>query len=239
MDVYNFNFKVVHSTKSTLDGYNVSEVWKREELQRLNLQTIYPDYKWPKLSQSLYKDYEALINKPVTIQDMKWSCDGTSIITISNDTGIRQYLIPEDDNDGLVTEGDDTGINLLTPFVRKFKNKSIVCSEIHPLNSLYDNDYNFVLLSSREMPIQMYNLNLQNEEEGDDDDGLVKKRHSNVRYSYDTMNPINERYELPFCIKVYLHQRNNIYTGGANNKIKLYDMNRSSPIYQYSIGKKT
>lgn len=241
MDAHNFNFKVIHSTKATLYGCDVSEIWRREEIQRMNLQTMYPHYKWPRLAQSLYKCHEDLINKPVTIQDMKWSCDGTSIVTISNDTGIRQYLIPEADDENSMITGDGSNISLLTPFVRKFKNKSIVCSEIHPSNSLYDNDYNFVLLSSRDMPIQMYDLSVQNDDEEEEEHRKVNwlcKRQSNIRYSYDTINPLNEKFESPFSIKIYPYQYNKFYTGGVNNKIKIYDFNRNSPIGEYSVGKR-
>lgn len=238
MNVYNFNFKVIHSTKSTLYGYNVSEVWRREEVQRVNLQTTYPDYKWPKLAQSLYRDHEDLINKPVAIQDMKWSHDGTSIITISNDTGIRQYLIPEENTDDSIGNENRPDPSLLTPFTRGFKNKSIVCSEIHPLNSMYDRDYNFVLLGSRDMPIQMYDLNIQEEEEEYENITLLSKRHSNVRYSYNIVNPMNEKFESPFSIKIYPHQYDRFYTGGVNNIIKIYDFNRSLPICEYSVSRR-
>lgn len=214
------NLKVSHSTQATFQQNDVSKVWNREDMQWKAMQDKFPDYKFPHLEHSQFSECNDGVNKPVVIQDMKWSCDGTSITTISNDTGIRQYLIPEetDDKNGF-NEGEHG--TLLTPFIRKYKNRSIVCSEIHPLNSMYDEKYNFTLLSSRDMPIQMYNLSSEN------------AGSSNVRYTYDIMNPLNEKFEVPYSIKIFPNQNDIFYTGASGNKIKIYDMNRSSPINEY------
>lgn len=211
---------VSHSTQSTFQHNDVGKVWNLEDVQWKTTQDKFPDYKFPQLEHSQYTGCNEEVNKPVVIQDMKWSCDGTSITTVSNDTGIRQYLIPEESDD--ISDCDDSKDNmLLTPFIRKFKNRSIVSSEIHPLNSMYDEKYNFALLSSRDIPIQMYNLSSEN------------NGASNVRYTYNIVNSLNETFEVPYSIKILPSQNDIFYTGGSGNKIKIYDMTRSSPVSEY------
>lgn len=224
------SFKVSYTTGSTFHESKIGNIWSKEYLQWEQVQSRYSDYKFPRLDESLYKETPEDVNKPIVIQDMKWSCDGTSIVSVSNDTGIRQYLIPEQDDSLESQEEEDEetekDIRLLTPFMRKFKNKSIVCSEIHPLNTMYDENYNFILLSSRDMPIQMYNISSDNE------------RTSSVRFSYEITNLENEKYEHPYCMKVFPGQYDQFYTGGDGNKIKIYDMNYNEPIGEYRARKR-
>ncbi|CAL9733061.1 protein Swt21p [Monosporozyma unispora] len=215
------SLRVSHSTLSTFQQVDVDEVWKQEDSQWRSVQDKFPDYQFPKLEHSLYEKCKEVINKPVVIQDIKWSRDGTSITTVSNDTGIRQYLIPEENTQENIVNDVTTGSKLLTPFIRKFKNRSIVCSETHPLNSMYDEKYNFVLLSSRDMPIQMYDLSPQ------------ETGSSSIRFSYEIMNPLNEKLEVPYSIKIFPNQNETFYTGGNGNKIKVYDMSRSFCVNEY------
>lgn len=225
--------KVCHSTEDTFYGSDVGQVWSREERLWQIMQNKSPEYPFPHLEQSIYTQannnkVDKSINKPVFIQDMKWSHDGTSISSVSNDSGIRQYLIPEEGQS--TADEEEDGAQSLTPFIRKFKNRSIVCSEIHPLNSMYDDIYNYVLLASKNVPIQMYSLSAQFDSKEEDS-------YSNVRHTYKIMNDMNEKFEIPYSMKIFENRPDMFFSGGLRNKIKMYDVNRTDPLSTYNIGK--
>ncbi|CCK70789.1 Swt21p KNAG_0F01210 [Huiozyma naganishii CBS 8797] len=204
------SIKVVFSTNDTFDGRDLSRIWQRENAKHKALVLTQPDYQFPKLQYSSYADDK--LEKPVVIQDLKWSNDGTSIVSVSNDSGVRQYLVPEATSDCTPE---------LVPFTRVFKNRSIVSSCISPRYSLYNENTsgNFVLLGSRDIPIQLYGLSAGSEEQ--------------VNFSYSTLDQLNENYNVPYSLHIFPRAADDrFYMGSTRNRVSVYDMNRDKPLLE-------
>ncbi|CCF56193.1 hypothetical protein KAFR_0A07590 [Kazachstania africana CBS 2517] len=197
--------KLLNDTSSIFHGSNAKDVWLKEDAIWRNLTDSTGDYTFPPLSQYKYVD-SVEVGKAVICQDMFWSYDGSSIATIHNDTGIRQYLIPEHE-----------GVDLI-PYTRFFKNRSIVSSDIHPGYSLYNDDmgFNNVLLGSRDLPIQLYSLDPNDTE-------------NVVVFHYNVMNQENERFEVPYSLRFI--DKSTFVMGSDRNRINLYDTNRSECLW--------
>lgn len=204
------------NTKDVFHGCDVPGVWEKEESKWKALvnSTQYP---FPKLSVSPFQNDRdtTLINlkQPVICQDIQWSADGTSFITFHDDYGIREYLVPE---------GED---KCLVPFKRFFKTQSIINAKVHPKYSPYSEELNFnvMIVSSKDLPIQLYSL------------AHSETRHYSL-FSYDTMNPENERYETTYAID-FLNDTEFV-AGSVKNKIAVYDLNRKLPVWTSQFTKK-
>ncbi|CCC71066.1 hypothetical protein NCAS_0G01790 [Naumovozyma castellii] len=204
--------RIICSTGAVFDNNDLKTVWELED--SIWAQTTHGvSYTFPELGQSIYKDDEKELQKTIICQDLIWSKDGTSLVTIHNDYGIRQYLIPEEEETE-AWENDD--VKQLIPFTRFFKNQSMVSSKVHPYYSLYNDDpkHNTVLLASRDVPLQLYS---------------VDNSHQGPICNYETMDSNTERYETAYSID-YMTEKE-FLVGFMKNRINLYNVNRRNPVW--------
>lgn len=205
----------VYETSTTFCGRDVLKVWKTERA-KWSKQAEASSYDYPILEDSRYESTALPSSKecidlqsPVICLDLKWSLDGTSLVAVFNDFGVRQYLLPEDRGSELI------------PFKRFFRSQSIVSSCVHPEYSLFnDSDVcNVMLVSSRDLPIQLFSLSAH------------AKQHSPL-FNYSVMNSENERYETIYAMS--FSNNSSFLAGTARNKILAYDLNRKVPVWSSS-----
>lgn len=79
-----------------------------------------------------------------------WTGDGSSIVTVNEDHAIRLFIVPPD----LI---DNTEVNLLKPYTRRFNPSPILSSGAYPNFSLQDPATCGVIISSRDTPVKLYN----------------------------------------------------------------------------------
>ncbi|CCE63718.1 hypothetical protein TPHA_0F02370 [Tetrapisispora phaffii CBS 4417] len=200
------------STKTIFEGSNLVTTWNKEKEIWRNT-TRSSNYKYPELSDpKLDTEKASKLRKPNICQDLYWAADGTSIVAVNSDYGIRQYLIPENSSDQHFNQQ-------MVPFTRFFRFSSTVSSAVNPKYSLFNNtDTNIILLSSKDLPLQAYSLN-------DELDSTSTK----PLLSYNVTNDKNEKYETAYSIK-FISQKQ-FLTGSIKNKISLYDASYKEPIW--------
>lgn len=144
-------------------------------------------------------------NMPVLCQGISWAHDGTSIVALHDDFGIRQYLMPQDKG------------SHLSPFQRIFKSQSIISHSVHPRHSLFamESGCKSILVSSNDMPLQMYSLDPE------------KEYKSVMRFN--SICTENERYLIAYAID--FHSDNHFLAGSTRNNVSLYDVSRRDPIW--------
>ncbi|CEP64639.1 Swt21p LALA0_S12e03510g [Lachancea lanzarotensis] len=211
---------IVNDTRDTFHGRDVFQAWKKEEFW-WNRTTCNQGYEFPALERSKYeketekKNLNTHISQedPTICLDLNWSPDGTSVVAIFNDYGIRQYLIPEEPGAALV------------PFKRFFRGQSIVASCVHPYYSMFGGNegVNVILVSSKDLPIQLFSLSPHVTEH-------------NPLFSYSVVNPDNESYEKMFALSFFL--KSGFLAGASRNKVSAYDLNRKIPLWTASISSK-
>ncbi|QLL32559.1 hypothetical protein HG536_0D00810 [Torulaspora globosa] len=213
MSCAEWKLRVIADTVDTFHGWSVRDSWRREDenWSKMVNQDGNHSYSFPKLGQSVYLDDKSKsLEKPVICQDIYWAQDGTSVVTVHDDYGIRQYLVPEC---GTNEEKRD-----LIPFTRVFKNQSIVASRAHPRYSLFNGSerFNIILLSQRGVPLQLYPLSLEASSFG------------SMR-SFDVTNPVNGRFQVAHAID--FDCGNNFLAGFDRNRVSVYDINRCDPVW--------
>ncbi|SCU87800.1 LADA_0E06238g1_1 [Lachancea dasiensis] len=204
---------MVCDTRDTFYGRNVFETWKKEQRWWIH-ETSQLDYQFPELEPSRFEEGLQCgtvtngINcaEPTICLNLCWSRDGTSLVAVFNDYGVRQYLVPEISGSPLI------------PFKRFFRPQSIVESCVHPLYSIFDGDkgVNVMLSSSKELPLQLFSLSPHASE------------HAPL-YSYSVANVENERFETMYSLS--FHQESAFLAGSSRNKIFAYDLNRKHPVW--------
>ncbi|KTB10176.1 Protein SWT21 [Nakaseomyces glabratus] len=131
MTSVSYNLSPYCSTGTTFRKQPLYRIWETESSTSADLSQKL-NYMFPKLglseSQTSLKDKD--VTKDVVCQDIHWSVDATSLVTINSDYGIRQYLIPD-------PKSDQT---LLNPYSRIFAHESVLSSDISPRYSLYEDD---------------------------------------------------------------------------------------------------
>lgn len=194
--------KVGIGTRNVFDGWNVQKIWQKEnetwvdEHQRsgMNLQNpaFVRDQNW---------------ERPVICQNIFWSKDGSSIVTISDDYGIRQYMTCFEDN-----------TDQLIPLTRMFKNRSIVTGQVHPLYSLYNDtgNFNVLLTACKDLPLQMYSLQ--------DTEGPCLNH-------YNVSNNESGTWETPHAIN--WTDENEFLIGSVKNRVSLFNCHRRSPVWTF------
>ncbi|CAI1675158.1 hypothetical protein SEUBUCD646_0N01410 [Saccharomyces eubayanus] len=210
-------------TGEVFEADRIREVWEREDKEWLQkTKNDASGYAYPALGKSPYigETSDGRMEKKVLCQDIFWSCDGTSLVSVHNDFGIRQYLIPEE-KDG---DNKNKELLLLLPFSRFFKNQSIVSCAVHPLYSLYDEPSGGVAtdkiaIGSKNFPLQLYSVM----------DGQCVA-------TFDTTNEMNGEYETAYSVKTDTEAH--IYTGSHRNKVAIYDMNRREAVWMHRSSKK-
>lgn len=215
--------EVYSSTGNIFYGWNVRNSWKREDQawQEMERGTSNSSYRFPELGQSVYLDDSTkVLNQPVICRNLFWSNDGTSFVTVHDDYGIRQYLVPEYQQHAGVD-------SKLLPFTRYFKNQSIVASQVHPKYSLYNDSANFnmILLASRGVPLQLYPLSV-------DADTKVAR----PLQSFDVTDINNDSFQVPYAIDFLDDQ--NFFVGSVRNRVSLYDITRKEPVWTIQSTKK-
>ncbi|KAG0669205.1 Swt21p [Maudiozyma exigua] len=146
--------------------------------------------------------------KPIICQDLYWSSDGNSIVSISDNHVVTRYVIEQDKN----------GNSMLTLTDKLSRSGSIISSALIPNDNMCG-----ILIGSKQLPIQLYSL--------DSDDTKVNNAANKPVpvYSYDTMNPQNEVYETPYSMSY--ESPNNFFVGSIRNSVSLFDINRREPIW--------
>lgn len=220
MSCAEWKLRVMADTMDTFYGRNVRQAWRREDVSwsKMVNEEANRSYSFPKLGQSVYReDKSKNLEKPVICQDIYWAVDGTSFVTVHDDYGIRQYLMPEC--------GTDEGKRNLIPFTRVFKNQSIVASRVHPRYSLFNGSesFNVILLSQRDVPLQLCPLSVESSSFG------------SMR-SFDVTNPANGRLQVAHAID--FDCENNFLAGFDRNRVSVYDINRSDPVWTAQSSKK-
>ncbi|SCU96537.1 LAME_0F16578g1_1 [Lachancea meyersii CBS 8951] len=208
---------VVYDTRDVFHGRNVFGTWKKEHFW-WDRTTSNQDYEFPPLERSKYENQAniAALNSHIDFESsticlgLTWSLDGTSLVAVFNDYGIRQYLLPEEPG------------TMLVPFKRFFRSQSIVESCVHPLYSMFGGNegINVMLISSKELPIQLVSLSPQVSE------------HTPL-FSYSVLNEENEKYETIFALSFY--RESQFLAGASRNKVLAYDLNRKCPLWSSSI----
>ncbi|CAR21663.1 Swt21p [Lachancea thermotolerans CBS 6340] len=202
----------VYDTLDTFDGRDVLQSWKREGSRWLD-QVENSTYQFPELESSNYERTKGRVptehidlRSPIICTKLSWSQDGTSLVAVFNDYGVRQYLLPEEEGTGLV------------PFKRFFRAQPAVDCCIHPEYSLFnDSDAcNVMLASSRDLPIQLLSLS-------------PHAREHRPLFSYSVVNAENERFETMFSLS-FSHY-SGFLAGTSRNKVVAYDLNYKSPIW--------
>lgn len=204
---------------SPFEGKDLESIWNNEELE------------WSKHLTNMKMSFRNLINstelekpliapssdisqRPIICQDIYWSTDGQLLTAVTDDHGIRQYVIANNDSER----------TLKLPLAQRFfKNQSIVSSDISLIysfeNNFNNNDMNTILIGSRNLPIQLYSLNLENEQD----------KRAPI-FAYNTVNNQTEKYEVPYMIR-YINKREFI-TGSTRNSVSLYDLERKDPVWK-------
>ncbi|SCU93120.1 LAFA_0F14796g1_1 [Lachancea sp. 'fantastica'] len=211
------SLNIVHDTRDTFHGRSVFQAWKKEDFW-WSKTTCNQEYNFPTLERSKYgqeSDGNSLnthinLKDPTICLDLNWSPDGTSVVTVSNDFGIRQYLVPEEPG------------AVLVPFKRFFRAQSIVSSCVHPYYSMFGGNegVNVMLVSSKDLPIQLFSLSPHATE------------HAPL-FSYSVVNPENENYDKVFALSFFL--KSGFLTGSSRNKVSAYDLNRRIPLWTSSV----
>lgn len=191
-------------TKDLFDGWNVQRVWQKEDETLLDRHQSLDK----KLQKSVFAQNDSW-KRPVICQNMFWSRDGSSIVTIHDDYGIRQYM---------TSLQDDKNNDQLIPYTRMFKNRSIVTSQVHPLYSLYNDtgNFNVLLTACRDLPLQMYSLQ--------DVEGLCLNH-------YNVTNNENGAWEIPYAIN--WTNEDQFLIGSVKNKVSLFNCHRRSPVWNF------
>ncbi|AMD19422.1 HBR521Cp [Eremothecium sinecaudum] len=202
---------ILASTGDDFYGRGRASIWEKEDNSWYRMMRA-SDYQYPKLHVPTYNDYAGIANSEdcsvVLCQGISWACDGTSLVAVHDDFGIRQYLIPE-------------GSNMkLAPFHRFFKSQSLLSHAVHPGHSLFEDDdsHKVILVSSHDLPVQMYSLSTHN------DDQQLKSL-----FNYSTANTANEKFMSVYGISFVDYSQ--FLTGSARNTICLYDVARTNPIW--------
>ncbi|QLG74251.1 hypothetical protein HG535_0G01350 [Zygotorulaspora mrakii] len=204
------NFRICCSTHGIFDGWCLREIWERENgyWRKFINDPANVSYQFPSLGESVYlNDQFKLLRKPSICQDMFWADDGTSIVTVHDDYGIRQFLIPEWDSEN----------KLMVPFTRFFRNQSVMTSKVHHKYSLFNDtqEYNVILLGTRNLPLQLLPL-----QSNDADVGTLQ--------SYNVIDKSNETYLVPYALS--FNGDRQFLAGFKRNKVSLYDLTRSQAV---------
>lgn len=214
-------WSIYSSTGDVFDGKNLISTWNKEnKCWSKNTENI--DYSFPELQNSKFCEQGLeKLDKANICQDIYYSQDGTSIVTVNSDYGIRQYLIPDESKD------ERTNKTTMVPFKRFFKPQSIVSSTVHPNYSIFNenSDSNLILLSLRDMPLQAVSLSVNNNSQ------------NKPIFKYDLMNSQNERFNTPYTVKFCAE--NQFLTGSMRNVISLYDVNKKEPIWTFKPTKRS
>ncbi|KAL3232416.1 Protein SWT21 [Nakaseomyces bracarensis] len=206
---------IICSTLNTFDCHSPFRIWQTEIDQVVSLRKQL-NYDLPNLQQSRYQEDLKEAEKLTICQDIYWSHDSTSFVTVHSDYGIRQYLRPDDSN----------SIGQLTPYSRIFAASSIISCSVHQNYSMYESNpdptSHCILIGSRTVPIKLVDL-----ESHDQLKTLV---------SYNITNEENEKFEVPFSLQFL--EGPQFLAGSTRNKVSLYDMSRRDPIIKYSYNRK-
>lgn len=211
------NCKVICSTQDTYDGDNLCKVWQ-SEVDRVVTLRKQLSYDFPQLEVPKYQETMKEGSKCTICQEIFWSKDSTSFITVHSDFGIRQFLRPD----------DITTIDSLTPYTRVFTTESVISAAAHQDYSLYDSNpgnlaTHCILIGSRNVPIKLINLE------------TTEKLETVV--SYNIMNQENEKYEVPYSLK-FVDTSPQFVAGSTRNKVSLFDITRRDPVTRYSYNRK-
>ena len=152
-------------------------------------------------------------SRPTICQDIYWSSDGNSIVSVTDDHVVRRYTIEEGIN----------GKRSLTLTNELSRSGSIVSSTLIPNEDKINEDACRILIGSKQLPIQIYSLNSKDTELSN-----TTKKPAPI-YSYNTMNPQNEIYETPYSISY--ESPNSFFVGSIRNSVSLFDINRREPIW--------
>lgn len=202
------SLEMIATTGNTLHGASLGQRWMKEHKNWSVFAQQNDNYRLPALEvpQSGHSENKALFS-----QDMTWSHDGTGLVAVHNDHGIRQYLVSLENAE-------------LIPFTRTFKDRSILCTAVHPSYSLYNEqtDFNKLITGCRDLPVQLYDLTADNS--GECNFGFMR-----AMYQYNFVNDETSEYEVPMTLK--FHDRDTFCAGANRSRISLFDLDRKDPLF--------
>ncbi|KAF8542579.1 hypothetical protein BDD12DRAFT_728461, partial [Trichophaea hybrida] len=130
-----------------------------------------------------------------------WTPDGTSLLTHSEDNGLRTFILPPNLLDG---------VNKLhlTPHTTNFTASPVYATAIYPFASLSSPETFVYLCSPRGAPIRLHSLL---------NPGLLG--------SYQLVNPHTETHDAPYSL-VISPNNPTTFLAGTTNQISIFDLNR-------------
>lgn len=165
-------------------------------------------YTFPSLSDPIHNsthEYDYSHQSNITT-NIEWCSDGGSLVTTSEDGGIRLYITSP-----TLLDDDD---QQMVPFLRSFRPSPIICSELHPSASIH-NGVCTTLISANDVPLKLMCL-IPDE----------NNQYQTLR-SFKTQNLQTEAFLKIHSLK-FIDEYN--FVAGSNKSITLFDLNRQEPI---------
>ncbi|KAI5804987.1 quinon protein alcohol dehydrogenase-like superfamily [Geopyxis carbonaria] len=138
-----------------------------------------------------------------SFKSLSWTPDGTSVLTHSEDHGLRSFVLPPS-----LLEPSDTPLTL-QPYTRIFPGTAVYSTAIYPLANLNEPSTFVFLAAARDQPIRLHSL-------------LHPARLS----SYNLINPMTEKYETPAAL-LMPRDAPNTFVAGTNSQIAFFDVHRN------------
>ncbi|AAS50624.1 ABL147Wp [Eremothecium gossypii ATCC 10895] len=152
-------------------------------------------------SQPIYK------RLPVVCRGLTWSFDGSSLVAVHEDCGIRQYAVCEEQGP------------VMAPVQRFFKPQAIISHAVHPQNSLFqaDSSLNVVVVSCKDMPYQLYPLHSNPDQP------------ARALQTYNSASESTEEFRAAYAMD-FLDDAH-FLAGSTRNTVSLFDASRRESIW--------
>ncbi|GMM33319.1 Swt21 protein [Saccharomycopsis crataegensis] len=222
------NYTVRASTGDVFTLSSFSDVWRRESYyhERLRLQS--QDYQYPKLRSPIFDDRDQCASSEThdIVKDLTWSKDGSTLVSVCEDFGVRMYVMPTDLCDGEHEEQENKiDAKLLNPLNRIFMNNSIISHSVNPGFDLYGEEsylYNFnnILISERQLPIKLVSL-IPTE---DNDSPVISH--------YQFRDIQNDRYFDSYSLKFI---SGNNFVAGSTNYLGVFNVDHFEPLATFKL----
>lgn len=204
-------WRELYSTQDTFNG-SISESWLKEntlyEARNLKDQLYeYPALNSPVLSGSRLK-HQRNISK-----DIIWSSDGSSLVSVNEDFGIRLYMMLTD-----VPEHQ-----CMVPMQRVFSRNAAMSYCLHPRFDLlgeesFEYGWNSILISERQLPMKLVSLV-----------PTAENKVLNYYHFRDTQNEkFHDVYSMDFVNEL-------AFVVGGRNRLGVFTLERSDPISELDL----
>ncbi|KAA8904671.1 hypothetical protein FN846DRAFT_952243 [Sphaerosporella brunnea] len=133
-------------------------------------------------------------------KSVQWTPDGTTLLTHSEDDGLRTFILPPD-----LLSASETA---LVPYCTTFTSSRVFATAIYPLANISQPESFIYLCSPRGEPIRLHSL-----------------LHPGLLSSYPLINPNTEVFETPYSLLIPSNTPNS-FLAGTNNQISIFDLHR-------------